>query len=90
MSLIPNYLIRITYILNLHKRCFLYKPFIICHLSMEHNTKIKPNPPDYMRKEKREEKNKRKKEGRNKEEGRRRQKKGWAVASWVAIVNWAV
>jgi hypothetical protein len=59
---------RITYMLNLHKRCFLCWPIIICHLSMEHTTKIKPNPPNYLRKEKREEKNKRKKEGRNEEE----------------------
>jgi hypothetical protein len=50
---------------------------------MEHTTKIKPNPLDYMRKEKREEKNKRKKEGRNEEgrseeEGRRKKKhRGW-------------
>jgi hypothetical protein len=40
---------RITYILLLHKRCVLCKPFTICHLSMEHNTKIKLHPPDYMR-----------------------------------------
>jgi hypothetical protein len=76
--------VRITYILNLHKRYFLCRPFIICHLSIEHTTKIKPNPPDYMRKEKREEKNKRKKEG------RRHWKKGWTAASWAAAVNWAV
>jgi hypothetical protein len=61
--------------------------YIICHLSMEHTTKIKPNPLDYMRKEKREEKNKRKKEGRNEEEGRRRQKKGWTAASWAVRVS---
>jgi hypothetical protein len=32
---------------------------------MEHHIKIKPHPPDYMMKEKKEEKNKRKKGGRN-------------------------
>jgi hypothetical protein len=56
--------------------------FIICHLSIEHATKIKPNPPDHMREEKGEEKNKRKKEG------RRCWKKGWTTASWAAAVNW--
>jgi hypothetical protein len=36
---------------------------------MEYTTKIKPNPPDYMRKEKREEKNKRKRRKKAPEEG---------------------
>ena len=45
--------------------CFLYRSFIICHISMEHTIKIKPNPPDYhMRKEK----ERRKKRERKKEE----------------------
>ena len=68
---------------------FLCRPIIIYHLSMEHTTKIKPNPPDHMRKEKREKKNKIKKEGRNEEEGRRRRKKGWMVAmNWAVWVSW--
>ena len=45
LSLVLINTMRITYILRLHKKHLLCQPFVICHLNMEHITKIKPKHP---------------------------------------------
>jgi hypothetical protein len=64
---------------------FVHRPLIWCHLSMEHNTKIKSNPPDYMRRKERRRKI-REREGRNEERRKRRRGRGDEVAVAVFVV----